>query len=138
MSQSVRELPSPLRADTEALKFFEGVVGLVEANSFEKHQLWALNRAKQDGIGVAPRVWVENLAGIGRCIGYVVDMPVFVSLMTATIDGQKILFYEATSQVVDHRMVEAWLQYNMPTTALRPDTPYLNKTDANNFHTIFR
>lgn len=121
---------SPLRA--EVLEFLDGVVGVVEANRFEQMMLWSENRRHE-----SPKAWVEHLSGFGQTIGFVGDMPVFVSLLTAEVQGQKILFAHATSQVVDHRMVDAWLKANMPQSAFWPDGR-LNFVDADNFHNVFR
>lgn len=111
-------------------KFLENIHGAVEATSFERMCLWERNRDR------AKREWVENLSGIGKNVGEFSGSPVFISLLTAMIDGKKILFYEATSVVVNWDIIEKWLQDNLPKSAFRKDGR-LNKTDAMNFHNIF-
>lgn len=111
-------------------KFFEGVVGVVEANSFERMMLWKEN---QD---IGKRTWVENNSGYGVTVGEVAGDPVFLSVLTAQVDGHKLLFIDPTSQVVDHRLVRKWLDKNLPQSAFRADG-LLNITDAMNFANIF-
>lgn len=118
-----------MAVDKEIEKFFEDVHGVVEANSFEMFALWKDN--KEQG-----HEWVENLSGIGKSVGTVGGNPVFVSLLWNRVRGKKILFVDATSQVVDHSMVEDWLQNNLPKSAMKDNGNY-RKTDAMNFHCLF-
>jgi hypothetical protein len=113
-----------LTASDEVKSYLEGVTGIVEANSFETMCLW--QRWKDNG-----KSWVSTGHGYGPKVGTYGDMPVCISLLTAMVEGQKILFVDPTSQVTDHRLIEAWLKANVP-SALRKDG-YLNKTDAMNF-----
>lgn len=50
-------------------------------------------------------------------------MPVCVSVTWNLLDGHLIAFYDPTSQVVDHRMVEKYIRDNCP-----------RRVDAMNFH----
>jgi hypothetical protein len=111
--------------------FLANVIGAVEANSYEKLMLWDANTRL-----TPPRIWKENNSGLLEVVGRLADMPVCIGLWTAEIDGHKILFYDATSQVVDYRMIDNWLETNLPKTAFRKDG-YVNKTDAMNFRNIF-
>jgi hypothetical protein len=52
------------------------------------------------------------------------------------VKGHKILFIDATSQLVDWAMIEEWIKSNVPLTAFRSNG-YVNKVDAMNFHNIF-
>ncbi|APH74143.1 DUF2786 domain-containing protein [Aquibium oceanicum] len=114
-------------ADEELKEFIKGAHGIVEANSFEYHQLYRNSRTG--------RFWEENLSGIGRTIGHIDDKPVHVSLRRAFISGRRIVFIDATSQVVDHEMVREWLKRVMPATAFE-SSGRLNMVDANNFHNV--
>lgn len=69
-------------------------------------------------------------------VGKLNDRPVVISLNSAMIDGQKILFIDATSELVDWGIVEAWLEKNLPSSAR--DGYRINRTDALNFHNVFR
>lgn len=119
------------KLDEEMINFLDGVVGVVEADSFARHVLWKENRDREK-----PRLWDQNLSGFGQTVGFVKKMPVCISLLTATVDGRKVLFVHPTSVVVDHRMIDKWLKKSLPETAFRSDE-YINRTDATNFHAIF-
>lgn len=56
---------------------------------------------------------------------------------TAIIDGRNILFYEATSVVVDWKMIGDWLKANLPASA-KLASGDVRKTDANNFYSALR
>jgi hypothetical protein len=117
--------------DLEMDKLLDGVVGVVEANTFEKHTLWKENRESSRAKKWEPSGW-----GLGQCVGTIASHPVYISLEYAIIDGYKILFYYGMSAVVDHNMITEWLKRNLPPTAFRDDG-YINKTDATNFHCVF-
>lgn len=116
--------------DPSLENYLQGVIGAVEATDCERHYLW---REETQEYG---HEWKSQLFGYGRHIGNVGDMPVCVSLLCQTVRGHKLLFYHATSRVVDHQMIRDWLDRVMPATARRPDGS-INKTDAMNFHNIF-
>lgn len=117
--------------DADARAFLSGVVGVAEATREERFHLWEWFHEK---LGWS---WKSESSGIGRTVGHVGDMPVFIALSIAEVSGCKILFVEATSQVVDHRMVEAWLKRALPEAAFRPDG-YINQEDAANFVNVVR
>lgn len=95
-------------------RFLNGVSGAIEATDVERHGLME----KYTRYGVT---WKSNTGGLLTSVGALGDMPVCISLNKAKIDGQSIIFYHATSQVVDHRMVRKWLEDNLPSTARRED-----------------
>lgn len=119
-------------ADAEMTKFLQGVVGVVEANTYEQHMLWHENRCHGQ-----PKTWVSNTFGLRAVIGDLADMPVCISLLTAEVEDHKLLFVYATSQVVDYRMVDKWLEDTLPKSAFREDGR-VNRVDAMNFHNVFR
>ena len=119
----------------EMARFLEGVVGVVEATSCEQQYLWQDNRVDKF-VGPAIKPWKENLAGCLQCVGHFAKAPIYISLRTAEIDGHKILFWNATSQVVDYRVIEAWMEANIPQSARRSDG-YINQSDATNFRNVF-
>ena len=116
--------------DKERTDFLEGVVGVCEATSCEYHYVWEHWHERVE--------WKQNNVGLGEVVGHLDGRPVFLSLRTAMIDGKKILFWDATSQVVDHEMIRKWLQENLPVSAFRDNDPRrgVNQTDATNFHII--
>lgn len=117
-----------MASDSEMTDFLHGVVGVVEANSFEHLCLWQEYRSRV--------AWSDRMSGFGEIIGHLADMPVCISLRTSTVDGHKLLFVDATSQVVDWRMVDAWLDKMMPQSARR-DNGSVNRVNAMNFHNVF-
>ena len=125
--------------DNALVEFLDGVVGCVEANSFESHQLWATFHYNAEKLGYTKLSWEQGMQGTSRVIGYVQvngeDKPVNVSLFCNVVDGHKILFYDPCSTSIDHDMVRAWLEKVLPDTARREDG-YINNTDANNFHNV--
>ena len=127
------------KADDDLIKFMDGAVGVVEANSFEKSSLWA-DHAKDSTFGAAGRrqcIWVDDNRGLSVMVGYLADAPTYISFYASVIDGHKVLFMDAGSQVVDHRLIDAWLKKNLPKSAFRDGGVYPNKVDAQNFFNVF-
>lgn len=101
------------------------VVYAVRANSFETLSLWKEHDLELD--------WDGSSSGQDVTVGNVGDDSIVLNLMFHVIAGQVVLFYNATSQVVDYRIVDAWLATNVP--AIRNAAqPRDARTDANNFH----
>jgi hypothetical protein len=105
-------------------------VYLVEANDFTTIRLWLEWAEEGAGEGWSSpfrRVpWQQIALGYTRIIGELAGMPVAVCVSFARIKGHVAAFYEATSEVVDHRMIEAWLESEFPAAR--------GRTDAMNFH----
>ncbi|MBQ2263221.1 MAG: hypothetical protein II336_17905 [Loktanella sp.] len=116
-------------ASDEVKAFLADVVGVVEANSFETMCLWQNYRGGRN--------WVSHSSGFGATVGTFGGKPVFISLTTATVDGQKVLFIDPTSEVVSWQIIDAWLDANIPSVAKRADGR-VNKVDAMNFPNVFR
>jgi hypothetical protein len=115
--------------DREELdKFLEGVVGIVEdATSLGASYIYE-KVTERDGRDA----YKQGGYGLMHTVGEVGDMPVCVSLNCNHIRGHKILFVEATSRVVDHKMIRDWIE------AVAPKTAYdkhgrLNISDENNW-----
>lgn len=107
----------------------------VEATDFERNTLW--ERYSKEGLPFNPsrpeaRVsWDEGREGGWLATtGELAGMPVTISLSFATVAGKLVLFYHAASQVVDHRMVEAWLTAHVPAYA----RGCRSRSDATNFY----
>lgn len=119
--------------DAEQATYLSDVIGVVEATSYEKLMLWSENRGRDN-----PKTWEEGRIGFGETVGHLDDMPVCISVLVDRVDGHKILFLEATSRVVDHRMIDVWLAEHLPPSAFRDDEhEHVNRTDSMNFHNIF-
>ena len=118
-----------LYASDEVKAYLDGVIGVVEANSFESMCLWV--QAKE-----STRSWISSGHGFGPIVGLINNRPVCLSILTATVDGHKIAFIDATSEAVDWKLIDAWLQKNLPQSAKHGDGR-VNKTDAMNFGNVF-
>ena len=82
---------------------------LVEATGNEWHTLWARWCGKsQECREPIVDEW-EQLGGWGICIGKLDSRPVVVSLNWDRLDGFLVCQWEATSEVVDYKMVNEWL-----------------------------
>lgn len=127
-----------MKHSEELKKMFEGVKGVVEASRFEYHTLWRTYSKRGQGAtnktdAIITFDWFESGHGLGVTVGHIARLPVFINLHVDTIEGHKVLFYEATSRAVDWTMIEEWLEKNLPDSAKRRDGVYLNKSDASNF-----
>lgn len=98
---------------------FKETVAVVEATDTEVFYLWKewSNESGYDDLDYVKRgrthpkrSWVQVNPGYGETIGHVGKMPVVISLTWVRIDGKLVLFYELSSQMQDHRMVEPWLE----------------------------
>lgn len=118
-----------LHHDEEMDKFLEGVVGAIEATSEEQHNLW--KRWSQE-LG---KTWEQVNPGLLPTIGSLAGMPICLSLSKVKVNGAPILFYYASSQVVDHRVVEKWIECQLPASAKSKDGR-INKSDATNAHIV--
>lgn len=99
---------------------------VVEATFFEKHCLWKENERE------GHVVWEDVSSGYMHTIQELpigdTRMPVTVQIFFAILDGKVVAFYEPTSQVVDHRLVDAWV--SVESEAYRAG----RKCNAMNFH----
>lgn len=95
----------------EALRVAEFVV---EASSFETQALW--ERFADDAKDLVPRMnearidWKDQSRGWLVTVGMLDQRPVCVSLSISTLNGHAVLFYEVTSEVVDHAQIEDWFR----------------------------
>ncbi len=84
-------------------KKIKASVFFVEANSFEKICLWRDCNDKDIS-------WEEDLRGLAIHLGSLDERPVFAGLFFAKIMGQQICFFEITSVVQDHHMIDQFLE----------------------------
>lgn len=122
--------------DDEQARNIRETVYIVEATSFEKSCLWERWAFNNRYSRVFPdpknpenahRVhWADISLGFWKQLGELAGSPVCVSVFFARILGKTIAFYEGSSQVVDMRMVEAWLDEEFPNAR--------GRVNAQNFH----
>lgn len=95
---------------------------LIEANSFEQLVLWQRWSAENKATNL---IWEQDSRGSIQTIGKLDKRPVAVCIFWYQIEGIIVGFYEATSIVVDHDMVRAWLKKTYPKAQF---------TNSYNFH----
>lgn len=98
---------------------FKDVVFSVEANSFEKHALW---NKHQDKLKLDSHGKLITVAKVN-------ERPICISVILGTINQKKILFWHATSELVDYKLINEWLNAFLP-QPLDAD----NHCDPTNFH----
>jgi len=112
--------------------FLKDTIGFVEATAFEQYALWFINKEATE----YPVEWTDSREGIMVYVGDYNYNPIYLSLVSAIVKGQKIIFWHPTSPVVNYDMINAWIVKNAPNTARVNQA--VNKTDAGNFQNIFR
>lgn len=104
---------------------FKDTFFLVEATSFERLCLWN-ERGEQE-------VWEDQSIGYMVQVGTLDRRPVTIQIFWFRIDGRLVGFWDSPSQVVDHKMVEEWLDENC-TPAKWDNRTRHARCDAMNFH----
>lgn len=74
--------------------------------------------------------WETKLPSFVKVIGYLNRRPITLSITFATIQGKLIAFWEPTSELIDHAMIEKWFF-----TFYGKVTPE-NSIDDNNFFNV--
>jgi hypothetical protein len=101
---------------------------IVECTYTEMFFLWKINEVEKQ------YHWVDDTMGFWQNIGSVDGRPICISFSFATVDGLNIAFVEGTSQLVDYKMLEEWVQtHNNKTYDNGARRAW---TDARNFHHI--
>lgn len=114
--------------DDDVMNIFKKELG---ADSLLFGQLADLNHKVKNN--QQPRVnWEQIRSGFAIRIGEINGLPVNVEFSFAIIEGKKICFYNAISQMVNYKMVEDWLIERFQLT----NDGYCrwNRVDAQNFH----
>jgi hypothetical protein len=102
---------------------------LIEATDFEMQYLTERNERSQN-----PVIWEQQSGGYLPTIGTLDDRPICLSFRWATLDGALVLFWHATSMVVDHGQIIIYMRKTFP--HLFPDPVYNGSfaSNATNFH----
>lgn len=83
---------------------------VVEASSYEQQALWEKHALEAGGDSNTRVHWVDQTRGWLVEVGKLDGRPVCVNVRGSLLNGLAVLFYEATSEVVDWRMIENWFQ----------------------------
>lgn len=108
---------------------------IVEANSFEVMCLWRENakdstHPPQDAL--RRQTWEQIMDGWLVTVGKIGKRPVCIDVRWFKIDGVLVCFWDACSQVVDHKQIDAWFAKHFAGTY--DNGTRRASTDANNFH----
>jgi len=95
--------------------FKRDTVFYVEATNHERHTLWRDfaddKTAREHGAPTKNRVsWEQLNPGSMPTVGLDNKRPITVVCTWARINGQIVMFYEPTSQIVNWKTIEAWLE----------------------------
>jgi hypothetical protein len=91
-------------------ELFKDVKYIVEATDNEWHMLWEkYHYQPRSGL---PIPWEEISMGKIVTIGEVAKRPIAIQISWAIINGHKVMFYEGSSQLVDYKMMEKWLEHH--------------------------
>lgn len=125
--------------DPEITKYLEGVIGVVEANTFEKSELWmrySKSASPDPNRAYTCFDWRSSTVGQGLEIGRLAEFPICLSLYVDVIDGHRVLFMHSTSMVTHNGLIRTWLMNVLPASAMR-ESGYPNMVDALNFTNVF-
>lgn len=95
-----------------AKELLKKTVFIVEANSFEEHCLWAQHATESPYYPEYPKVKWEQVYGYLITVGKLDNRPVCITGSWVKIDGFYVMFWDATSQVVDYVQITKWLEDN--------------------------
>lgn len=113
---------------------FKDVEFLVAANSNERHNLWEMYYYYLNLDKPPIKTWEQELAGESIQIGTIDKRPIVVATFCAKLNGHRIMFYYGCSQLVDHKMIDEWLQYWTLKTIRWDNNMRWAHCDAMNFH----
>ena len=97
---------------------------VVEVSNYERQSLWEKHHEANN--------WKSAMERYGRQIGEIGDRPIWATFSLETINGLRVLFWEATSQLVDYKMIEDYLEKHC--NPLEYDSKSRANCNAENFH----
>ena len=115
----------------EVAEYFHDVQCVVEATAYERQ---ALNELHSNFMG---RSWVEASFGYYPAVGTFGGEQITICVSKAKVNDRMILFYYASSPVVNHDLIDVWLLANLPDAVKKNGGTGIIRTDAANFDNIF-
>jgi hypothetical protein len=108
-------------------EFFKDVKYFVKGDSFSQREIWSRHHDTFAGGN-----WGQK-TGTAVIIGHIARRPIAVSLMPVVINGFTVIFYYGCSQLVDHKMVDEFI--DMVISRFKITTPDNRRPecDATNF-----
>lgn len=90
-------------------------VFVVEASSFERQVLWERWAKEAKGLRGVPTegarvAWIDQSRGWLVTVANLRKRPVCISIFGALVNDCAVLFYEATSEVVDWKKIKDWFR----------------------------
>lgn len=120
--------------DENHRKLFDNVVFLVEANSHESHHFWLDYHYRPRILTPVVKSWEQETMGKVITIGEINKRPINVDISYAKLNNKRVAFYEGSSQLVDHQMIEDWLKYFTLDSIRWDNSTRWAHCDSNNFH----
>lgn len=129
--------------DAWAAQMLKDTEAIVDADSYARLRLWeefaVEGQAFTTDRFLRPRYYWEQISrGICETVGVIKigkeELPVAIMAFWARLrvakgdPGKLVMFWEATSQVVDHRMIDRWFKDNLRKNVV--------KYNASNFHNV--
>lgn len=103
---------------------------VVEATDNEQFNLWSewSKESLHPRVGLSQRLDWRQIDGWLVCVGELAGFPVNTSMMWCRINGHLVMFWHPCSRVVDHKLIEDWIDSKFD------QTDSGRKVDAANFH----
>lgn len=114
--------------------YFTNFEYLVEATHNEQQFLWVMwaKEAADWGYTSSLKVpWDGDSTSWFGTIGHLNKRPITVTISGVTINGHRVAFYEANSELVDWKMIEEWAKKTFPQLFMSDKRL---TCDAANFH----
>jgi hypothetical protein len=123
---------------------FADTIFIVEATRNEQHTFWERYSTENRKLSLQQNPnyqpawnyrlvnWEQDSIGFSLQVGELDKRPVCVSFFFVRIDGQRVVFVDPTSQVVDHEMIRKWFEKNFYPTW--NDGTRFAHCDSSNFH----
>lgn len=118
----------------EDAELFKDVVFLVQCTHHEQFTFWQDYFRKPKYKESAVKSWEQEGSGYLITIGEIDNRPICINVWWEWLEGYRVMFYEATSQVVDYVIVDNWIEH-WTLKSMRYDGGYRwAHCDSSNFH----
>lgn len=120
-----------MEIDLELKEWLKDVVYVVKATTAERMYLW--RDYSKSTIVSNGCTWKQDNSIRNVVTGLLGNYAVCINLMKANINGQWVIFVEDTSTVVDHNMIDDFLQNHLN---CKNDRGYIHHSDVTNFSNV--
>lgn len=112
---------------------FKDVVFIVECTFNEQMNFWLDYYDKPRHERCKVKTWKEELRGQMVQIGELDNRPINICIWWAELDGYRVMFYDAVSQVVDYALIDEWILHFSKNIKWSNGTRWAH-CDSSNFH----